>query len=120
MKTVFKYDTNNIFSGTVLVPDNYQLAGNETFMQLPQPNLMPIRWTGSTWVNATQDEHDAYQQKMSQNTGNSQPTSQQKLNAQLLSADASQKNINAGLIKDIADIKETLKKLTANNATNNQ
>lgn len=60
MKLIYKWDSQSIFSGTKLVEDDYQPQAGETFSAIPQPNLMPVKWTGSAWQSATQEEHDAY------------------------------------------------------------
>lgn len=60
MKLIYKWDSQSVFSGTKLVEDDYQLQAGETFSAIPQPNLMPVKWNGSAWQSATQEEHDAY------------------------------------------------------------
>ena len=60
MKLIYKWDSQSIFSGTKLVEDDYQPQAGETFSAIPQPNLMPVKWTGSAWQSATQEEHEAY------------------------------------------------------------
>lgn len=87
MKLIYKWDSQSIFSGTKLVEDDYQLQAGETFSAIPQPNLMPVKWTGSAWQSATQEEHDAYVKQQQalypQQQPSTEPTAQDKLNAQL-------------------------------------
>ena len=60
MKLIYKWDGQSIFSGTKLVEDDYQPQAGETFVAVPQGELMPIKWTGSAWQQATTEEHAAY------------------------------------------------------------
>lgn len=64
MKSVYMWDSNNAYipSGNKVVPDDYQLAGNETF-DAPVDNqgrglIMPIKRQNGEWVGATQAEYD--------------------------------------------------------------
>ena len=63
MKAVYSWDGNNLYipSANNVVPDDYQLQGNETF-EAPIDNdgrglLMPIKHTVNGWVGATQEEY---------------------------------------------------------------
>lgn len=107
MKLIFKWDSQSVFSGTKFVEDDYQPQAGETFAAIPQPNLMPVKWTGSAWQSATQEEHDAYVKQQP----SSEPTTQDKLNAttsvqlaNLMQADQQQKQINANLTLQIAQL----------------
>lgn len=66
MKAVYTWDGNNLYIPTAnkTVPDDYQLAGNETFDEPPKDAngyglLMPIKRQGSQWIGATQEEYQA-------------------------------------------------------------
>lgn len=115
MKLIYKWDSQSIFSGTKLVEDDYQPQAGETFVAIPQPNLMPVKWTGSAWQSATQEEHDAYVKQQQalypQQQPSNEPTTQDKLNANtsvqlanLMQADQQQKQINANLTLQIAQL----------------
>lgn len=64
MKQVYMYDTAGLFTGFKTVADDYQLTTGETVVAIPQPNVMPIKWTGSAWQNATAEEATAYQKQL--------------------------------------------------------
>lgn len=64
MKNVYLFDANGNFSGFKSVAEDYQPAAGETAVAIPQPNVMPVKWTGSAWRNATADEAAAYQKQM--------------------------------------------------------
>lgn len=124
MKLIYKWDSQNIFSGTKLVEDDYTPAVNETFVAIPQPNLMPVKWTGSAWQSATQEEHNAYVKQQQalypQQQPSNEPTAQDKLNAQLTldhakqaKVNADQAKLNAQLTLDIAQLKKQLQGTTA-------
>ena len=55
MKTAVVYDTLGYFVAGKEEPDNYQLAGNETFL-IPDSSLLKPRFNGTTWVGSTQTE----------------------------------------------------------------
>jgi hypothetical protein len=123
MKLIYKWDSQSIFSGTKLVEDDYQPQAGETFAAIPQPNLIPVKWTGSAWQSATQEEHDAYfkqqqalyLQQHPEAARQQGPTDQQKLNAttslqlaQLLADSKKQDKLNAQLTIDLASLKQQL------------
>ena len=124
MKLIYKWDNQQIFSGTKLVEDDYQPQAGETFSAIPQPNLMPVKWTGSAWQSATQEEHDTYVKQQQalypQQRPSTEPTAQDKLNAQLTldnakqaKVNADQAKLNAQLTMDIAQLKKQLQGTTA-------
>lgn len=63
MKSVYSWDSNNLYipSANKVVPDDYQLAGNETFDDTKDAQghglLMPIKRVNNQWVGATQEEY---------------------------------------------------------------
>lgn len=122
MKIIYQYGADMVFTGTDIVADDYQPQAGETFAAIPQPNLMPVKWTGSAWQSATQEEHDAYvkQQQAQRPQRNVEPTAQDKLNAQLTldnakqaQVNANQAKLNAQLTLDIAQLKKQLQGTTA-------
>lgn len=64
MKKIYMYGSDGIFAGFKTVADDYQLANGETVVAIPQPNVMPVKWNGSTWQNATAEEAAAYQKQL--------------------------------------------------------
>lgn len=126
MKLIYKWDSQSIFSGTNLVEDDYQPQGNECFDAIPQPNLMPVKRinNGTAWQSATQEEHEAYVKQQQalypQQQPSTEPTAQDKLNAQLTldnakqaKVNADQAKLNAQLTLDIAQLKKQLQGTTA-------
>ena len=116
MKIIYRYGTDMVFSSTDIVADDYQPKSGETFMAVPQGGLMPIKWTGSAWRQATPEEHEAYV-KVHQDKHPQQPTSQQQLNAatslqlaQLMASQKAQDKLNAQFTIDMAQIKAALQK----------
>lgn len=64
MKGVYRADARtHIFVSSDLVPDNYLLKANETF-ENPSGKQTPAKLSGTTWLDATQEEHDAYLAQM--------------------------------------------------------
>lgn len=64
MKAVYRADAaNHIFVSSDLVPDDYVLKANETF-ENPSGKQTPAKLSGTTWLDATQEEHDAYLAQM--------------------------------------------------------
>ncbi len=122
MKIIYRYGADMVFSSTDIVADDYQPQAGETFAAIPQPNLMPVKWTGSAWRQATPEEHAAYvkQQQAQRPQRNVEPTAQDKLNAQLTldnakqaQVNANQAKLNAQLTLDIAQLKKQLQGTTA-------
>ena len=122
-KIIYRYNSQNIFVSTDIVADDYQLQGGETFVAVPQGGLMPIKWTGSAWQQATTEEHAAYVkqqqalylQQHPEAARQQGPTDQQKLNAttslqlaQLLANSKKQDKLNAQLTIDLALLKQQL------------
>lgn len=66
MKAVYRADTvNHVFVSSDLVPDDYVLQTNESF-ENPSGKVTPAKLSGTTWVDATQEEHQAYLDAMQQ------------------------------------------------------
>ena len=64
MKAVYRADAvNHIFVSSDLVPDDYVLKANESFDN-PSGKVTPAKLSGTTWLDATPEEHDAYLKKM--------------------------------------------------------
>ena len=64
MKAVYRADSvNHIFVSSDLVPDGYVLKANETF-ENPSGKVTPAKLSGTTWVDATQEEHQEYLDQM--------------------------------------------------------
>ncbi|MCW4387543.1 hypothetical protein [Limosilactobacillus oris] len=66
MKAVYTWDSNNLYipSANKIVPDDYQLSGNETFDKPKDAQghglIMPIKRSGGQtgqWVGLTQEEY---------------------------------------------------------------
>lgn len=66
MKAVYTWDSNNLYipSANKIVPDDYQLSGNETFDEPKDAQghglIMPIKRSGGQtgqWVGLTQEEY---------------------------------------------------------------
>ena len=67
-------------------------------------NLVKPKWNGSVWVEgATEEEIKTHEEE---NKVTKEPTEQEKLNAQLLQANAQQQLINASLVKQIAELQK--------------
>ena len=66
MKAVYRADAaNHIFVSSDLVPDDYVLKANETF-ENPSGKTTPAKLSGTTWLDATPEEHQAYMDEMQQ------------------------------------------------------
>ena len=60
MKAVYRADAaNHIFVSSDLVADDYVLKANETF-ENPSGKVTPAKLQGASWVDATDEEHEAY------------------------------------------------------------
>lgn len=57
MKTAVVYDNAGYFVTGKEVPDNYQLANNETFL-VPPSNLLKPRFVGNAWTGMSQEDFD--------------------------------------------------------------
>lgn len=57
MKIAVVYNDSGYFVTGKEVPDNYQLANNETFL-IPDSNLLKPRFNGSNWTGISQEEFD--------------------------------------------------------------
>lgn len=68
MKGLYRADAvNRTFVSSDVVADDYQLKGNETFED-PSGKLSPAKLTatGGPWIDATEEEHQAYMDAMQQ------------------------------------------------------
>ena len=125
MKIIYRYGADMVFSSTDIVADDYQPKSGETFVAVPQGGLMPIKWAGSAWQQATPEEHAVYVkqqqalylQQHPEAARQQGPTDQQKLNAtislqlaQLLADSKKQDKLNAQLTIDLATVKAELQK----------
>lgn len=64
MKAVYRADAvNHIFVSSDLVPDDYVLKVNETF-ENPSGKVTPAKLSGTTWLDATSEEHQEYLDQM--------------------------------------------------------
>lgn len=64
MKAVYRADAvNHIFVSSDLVPDDYVLKANETF-ENPSGKVTPAKLSGTTWLDATSEEHQEYLDQM--------------------------------------------------------
>lgn len=60
MATIYYADeTTKLFKGTNIVGGEYQLKDNETF-ENPTGKLEPAKLVNGSWIDATQEEHEAY------------------------------------------------------------
>lgn len=64
MKAVYRADAvKHIFVSSDLVPDDYVLKANETF-ENPSGKVTPAKLSGTTWLDATSEEHQEYLDQM--------------------------------------------------------
>lgn len=64
MKGVYRANaTSHIFVSSDLVPDDYVLKANETF-ENPSGKVTPAKLSGTTWLDATPEEHQEYLDQM--------------------------------------------------------
>lgn len=64
MKAVYRADAvNHFFVSSDLVSDDYVLKANETF-ENPSGKQSPAKLSGTTWLDATPEEHEAYLKEM--------------------------------------------------------
>lgn len=125
MKIIYRFGADMVFVSTDIVADDYQPKSGETFVAVPQGGLMPIKWTGAAWQQATQAEHEAYvkaQQAayLAQHPDAAKqagPSDQDKLNAttslqlaQLLADSKKQDALNAQLTIGLAQVRAELQK----------
>lgn len=117
MKGIYRANaTTQRFSSSGIVADDYVLQANETF-ENPTGKLEPAKLVGTTWQDATPEEHEAWirAQQASLPKIDNGPTAQDKLNAlitkqfaQLVQSNKEQATINARLTLDIANLKKQL------------
>lgn len=83
MKAVYRADAvSHAFVSSDLVPDNYVLQANESF-ENPSGKVTPAKLSGTTWLDATSEEHQEYLDQMqkdflAQHPEASQPTEPDK------------------------------------------
>ena len=66
MKGIYYADpTSHQFTYSDIVPDDYTLKENETF-ENPTGKLEPAKLVNGSWIDATQEEHQAYLDAMQQ------------------------------------------------------
>lgn len=66
MKAVYRADAvNHVFVSSDLVPNDYVLKTNESF-ENPSGKVTPAKLSGTTWLDATPEEHQAYMDEMQQ------------------------------------------------------
>lgn len=66
MKGIFYADpSSHQFTFSDIVPDDYVLKENETF-ENPTGKLEPAKLVNGSWIDATQEEHQAYLDAMQQ------------------------------------------------------
>lgn len=64
MKAVYRADAlTHTFVSSDIVPDDYVLKANETF-ENPTGKREPAKLSGTTWLDATPEEHQAYLDKL--------------------------------------------------------
>lgn len=64
MKAVYRADAqSHTFVSSDLVPDDYVLKANETF-ENPSGKVTPAKLSGTTWLDATSEEHQEYLDQM--------------------------------------------------------
>ena len=64
MKRIYYADAaTHVFMGSRSVPDDYKPKANESFDN-PSGKVTPTKLSGTTWLDATPEEHDAYLKKM--------------------------------------------------------
>ena len=64
MKAVYRADAvSHVFVSSDLVPDDYVLQINESF-ENPSGKVTPAKLSGTTWLDATSEEHQEYLDQM--------------------------------------------------------
>lgn len=64
MRAVYRADAqSHTFVSSDLVPDDYVLKANETF-ENPSGKVTPAKLSGTTWLDATSEEHQEYLDQM--------------------------------------------------------
>lgn len=120
-KVIYRWDSQNRFTSTDVKPDDYQLQASETTIAVSQGAMEPVTWNGSSWREATQEEHEAWLKQQQEAYYAAHPeakpqpaeaTDQDKINAQLMLANAKQAKINAQLMKGLAELQAGTKATT--------
>lgn len=130
-KAIFRWDANGYFCSSDVKPDDYQLKENETFDEPkfndPSNALTPYKRVAGGWQASNQEEHDAYIKKQQDayyaahpeaKPQPAQATDQDRINAQLMLANANQAKINAQLMKGLAALQADAKANTTTNGGN--
>lgn len=85
MKVIYRFDNNNIFTGSDLIEDNAVLPSNSTLVPISGSPKDPVRWNGNEWLAATDEEHEEYHKN--DPVEEAQASSQDKINATLIKQD---------------------------------
>lgn len=105
MQLIYFYNDQRQLDHSELVDDDYQLPANATDIRPADGLYEPLSFTGTDWVGVTREEWLANQPEPEP----TQPTEQDKINAQLLMADAANKaaqaKFNAQILLEIANEK---------------
>lgn len=102
MKLIYFYNDQRQLDHSELVDDDYQLPANATDIRPADGLYEPLSFTGTEWVGVTREEWLANQPEPEP----TQPTEQDKINAQLMLTDAKNKKdqdiLNAQILLQIA------------------
>lgn len=113
MKAVYRADAvTHTFTSSDVVADDYQLKDNETFED-PSGKRSPAKLTatGGSWIDATEEEHKAYMEAMQKEWESRYPQ------MQVPQEPSGQDVALAGLLKDVATIKTDSKSQDQLNAS---
>lgn len=99
---------NNGFIIDFCVNENYECSNEQQkvkqYLGFNTDKFVKPRWNGRTWEEgATEEEIQAYKEE---NKTVKEPTEQEKINSQLLQANAQQQLVNASLLKQIAELQK--------------
>lgn len=105
MKLIYFYNDQRQLDHSELVDDDYQLPANATDIRPADGLYEPLTFTGSAWTGVTREEWLANHPEPEP----IEPSEQDKINAQLLMADATNKaaqdKFNAQIMLEIANAK---------------
>ena len=99
---VYTYDKDMIFTGSLLVDDDYELIDGETEVKPEDGLYEPIKFDGNKWVGSSKEDFDAAQEaarKAELAKNPKQPTATDKLLADLMLKQAQQDKINETLLQ---------------------